>query len=376
MRVLVVGISRFAAPSGICRYADRIASAASRSGQVQTTIAVGAWQKDYFCSIFKSDLHSRIVSIDIENSSLSRNMWAIRTLPQLATDVRADVIHLAYPMPFLRRRFSHPVVLTVHDLYPFDIPRNFRLPITNRLILRSAVHQADAVICVSNNTLHRFRELFPRKYSVARIYNPVSMPRFESEGLAIGDLRRKGFLLAVGQHRRNKNLDLLQRSFVHLRTTRQIPGDCQLVIVGSTGPETSALHGLTHSLGLAGHVRYLSSISESQLGWLYRNCLAMVVPSSHEGFCLPVVEALLSGAHVVCSNIPVLREVGSDACTYFEPEADSIQHLSSAIINSIKSPIRDTFVNDSFVPDNVARELYGIYQTVAGQSHPAPASTA
>lgn len=369
MHILIVGISRFDVPSGICRYADMVARAAANLKEVQTTIAVGSWQKDYFAGIFKSDSHSRLASVDIENSSLSRNMWSIRALPQMAMDLHADVVHLAYPMPFLRRRFRCPVVLTVHDLYPFDIPQNFSFPGANRLILRVAIHQSDAVICISNNTLHRFTELFPRKYAVARIYNPITTPRIEPGQKAIGDLRQTGFLLAVGQHRSNKNLDILQRSFGYLRGRMQIPRDCRLVIVGSEGPETPALHQLTQELGLDGHVHYLSSISESQLGWLYRNCLVMAVPSSHEGFCLPLVEALLSGARVVCSNIPVLREVGADACTYFQLEADSVRPLAYAIVNSITSPIRNTFANDSFVPENVARELHRIYQVVAHTSH-------
>jgi glycosyltransferase involved in cell wall biosynthesis len=93
-----------------------------------------------------------------------------------------------------------------------------------------------------------------------------------------------------------------------------------------------------------------------------QNCLVMAAPSSNEGFCLLVVEALLSGAQVVCSNIPVLREVGSDACTYFHPGADFVQNLSIAIISSIQAPIRNTFVDDPFVPDNIARELHAIYR--------------
>jgi glycosyltransferase involved in cell wall biosynthesis len=69
-----------------------------------------------------------------------------------------------------------------------------------------------------------------------------------------------------------------------------------------------------------------------------QNCLVMAAPSSNEGFCLPVVEALLSGAQVVCSNIPVLREVGSDACTYFHPGADFVQNFRLRL--SVASKLR------------------------------------
>jgi glycosyltransferase involved in cell wall biosynthesis len=42
----------------------------------------------------------------------------------------------------------------------------------------------------------------------------------------------------------------------------------------------------------------------------------VLVPSEAEGFGLPIIEALACGAPVVASDLPVLREVGADACTY------------------------------------------------------------
>jgi glycosyltransferase involved in cell wall biosynthesis len=52
------------------------------------------------------------------------------------------------------------------------------------------------------------------------------------------------------------------------------------------------------------------------LAGLYRQARAVLVPSEAEGFGLPVIEALACGAPVVASDLPVLREVGADACTY------------------------------------------------------------
>jgi glycosyltransferase involved in cell wall biosynthesis len=54
------------------------------------------------------------------------------------------------------------------------------------------------------------------------------------------------------------------------------------------------------------------------LAWLYRHAAAVIVPSRHEGFGLPVVEALSLGTPVVASDIPALREVGGRA-TRFAP---------------------------------------------------------
>jgi glycosyltransferase involved in cell wall biosynthesis len=43
------------------------------------------------------------------------------------------------------------------------------------------------------------------------------------------------------------------------------------------------------------------------------------MPSLHEGFGLPVLEAMARRVPVACSNIAALNEVGGDAVLYFDP---------------------------------------------------------
>src|SRR6185437_6466448 len=87
--------------------------------------------------------------------------WHLRELPLLAHAVRAEIVHLSYPVPFRRAAMPCPVIVTLHDLYPFDIPDNFGFPqvIMNRWILRRALAQADAISCVSATTLERLQAL-------------------------------------------------------------------------------------------------------------------------------------------------------------------------------------------------------------------------
>ncbi|HBY73309.1 MAG TPA: glycosyltransferase family 1 protein, partial [Candidatus Kerfeldbacteria bacterium] len=51
---------------------------------------------------------------------------------------------------------------------------------------------------------------------------------------------------------------------------------------------------------------------------LMQQAAAFIFPSNYEGFGIPVLEALASGTKVACSDIPALREIGGDACWYFD----------------------------------------------------------
>ena len=58
--------------------------------------------------------------------------------------------------------------------------------------------------------------------------------------------------------------------------------------------------------------------------------------STQEGFCLPLVEALRAGAKVVCSDIPVLREIADGSCTYFSPHTEPLENLLRASVKALQ----------------------------------------
>ena len=64
----------------------------------------------------------------MKQSALSRNLWYYRELPMMAEELGVDVVHLAYPVPIHTDAFACPTIVTLHDLYPYEIPANFGLP--------------------------------------------------------------------------------------------------------------------------------------------------------------------------------------------------------------------------------------------------------
>lgn len=69
----------------------------------------------------------------------------------------------------------------------------------------------------------------------------------------------------------------------------------------------------------------LSGIDDHQLADLYRHAACLCVPSTYEGFCLPVLEAQQLGCPVVCSNRSATPEIAGKGALTFDPaDSDSL----------------------------------------------------
>lgn len=126
-------------------------------------------------------------------------------------------------------------------------------------------------------------------------------------------------LLCVGRVFPNKNLQVACQAVTRLASEGI---DATLDIVGSS--EDAVARRYRESLGkLAdksrGKIKFWGRVSQEHLDQLYRDCSAVVIPSLHEGFSLPAVEALMHGKPVFASNLAALPETLGDAAIFFNP---------------------------------------------------------
>jgi len=149
-------------------------------------------------------------------------------------------------------------------------------------------------------------------YGVSPEYRPepASEPLDLSEAV-LAPLGGRPYLLHVGSAIPRKRLDVLFAVFAALRT--QHP---ELRLVQQGGALTAAQRAQVEALGIGDALLQPARQERATLAGLYRRATAVLVTSEAEGFGLPVIEALACGAPVVASDLPVLREVGADACTY------------------------------------------------------------
>jgi glycosyltransferase involved in cell wall biosynthesis len=344
VNILIAAASHAANISGLQRHALNVARCLSPEPEIATLhFVIAPWQRSFVQPAgLGQDARLMTHVAEMDRSSVSRNLWYYRKLPQLAAELQVDLVHLTYPMPVDAEAFHCRTLVTLHDMYPYEIPKNFGFPksIFNRMVLRQCLGNVDAIACVSETTRLSLKKYMPNsvwKKSV-RIYNCIEAEPISNPLPPVPGWQDEQFLLCVAQHRRNKNIPLLIRTFERVLLAGQATRNMKLVIVGITGPETRKIYRLVSTLGLEGRVCFLDGISESELQWCYAQCQAVVSPSRIEGFGLPIAEALLAGCRIVCSDIPAFREVGNEQCRFVSLERDAEETLAAAILSTLNEP--------------------------------------
>ena len=367
MKILIAAASYASNISGIQRHACNLVRSLLQHQEVSFVhLVVAPWQRKLVQAAgITPDARLSTHIADMEPSSLSRNVWHYRRLPELAARLKVDLVHLTYPMPVNAAAFRCPTVVTLHDMYPYEIPMNFGFPkfIFNRLVLKQCLRNVDAIACVSDATRLRLEQYSSDAVSQkgVRIYNCVEGQSACATQSPLPNWRGEPFLLCVAQHRRNKNLSLLIRTFDRLLRSGQVASNMKLIILGIPAQETHNIHSLVSSLSLDRSICFLEGLSEAGLQWCYTRCEAVVAPSLTEGFGLPVAEGLLAGCRIVCSDIPAHREVGDGQCRFVALGRDAEMTLAKAIVEVLKDPKRKPVVLPQFSASVLAKQYISLY---------------
>ncbi len=305
-----------------------------------------------------AELGPRVRAVTLPVSARSRAQWALGELSLVsvaASRARVDVLHsmanFAPPWGRFRR------VVTIHDLQYLAVPE--LLSPANRLatsaLVSLAARRAQRIVAVSSAGADEIVSgLRIARARIDVVPNGVRLPPVvaapgaltPSAAAAAGltpspssaspspspseDLLARlrpdarPLALAVATHLPHKNLPALIDALALIA-----PAERPLLAIAGHDTDDGRLQAQAASAGVGEDVRLLGHCTTAELDSLYALAACLVLPTLHEGFGLPVLEAMARSLPVACSDIPALREVGGSAALYFDPRSPS--QIASAI---------------------------------------------
>jgi len=246
-------------------------------------------------------------------------------------------------------------IVSVNDVTVFS-PR-FALPGYRkagfRWLVSRAVHGAEAVVTISETVkgdLVREFGLPPEKIRV--IYPWVKEIFFGPPGdeLLPEPLQGMDYILYIGLRIAHKNVEGVLRAFLLL--VDDFP-ELRLVVAGGRYSTPDMVDRWKTDPRLKDRLIEIPDPTDEEIVRLFSGAKAFVFPSFAEGFGLPPLEAMAAGVPVVCSDLPVFREVYGDAVHYVDP------NRAESIAEGVRKVLADDGLSARFALHGRARaELY------------------
>jgi glycosyltransferase involved in cell wall biosynthesis len=317
--------------------------------------------------IFSSTVHPRLAR-------------EARPVSELRLDASAVLIFhfsLGAGLVPLLRRYPGPKIIDYHNITPpeFFAGINDTLAMEARQGYRELEALAPMVDFALGDSEFNRRDLEALGYRrTAVLPFATDFPLLSEADPDPGILRRfdDGSLnvLHVGRIVPNKRIDDLIKTMAVLR---KIEPRARLLLAGTAADfenYLSSMRDLADGLGVSDIVHFLGHVSFGELRALYRVAGVYLCASRHEGFCVPLLEAMTFGAPVVALKAAAVPETLGEAGVLVD--TPSAELYAEAIAWLWESPARrramveaGTRRLDSFTPRAMADNLAEIVRQVA-----------
>jgi glycosyltransferase involved in cell wall biosynthesis len=269
--------------------------------------------------------------------SLARRFCSAVVCDFLQRKLKPDIVHKTYYHSFPGTPQGACGAVTVYDMIQERFPQDFPPGGLIAKLKRIAVHRADHVICISEQTRRDLLSMYP----IIEDRVSVTLLGYDSlmdagTGATAEEFRtrvfgaNRPFLLFVGRRPGYKNFDGLLRAYVSSPWLRK---NFSLLLFGGGGITVDEAQQFSR-MGILDSVRYLGGGDEI-LADSYRHASVFVFPSLYEGFGIPPLEAMSVDCPVACSNNSSIPEVVGDAGAYFDPSTpESIRETLERVLGS------------------------------------------
>jgi glycosyltransferase involved in cell wall biosynthesis len=278
-----------------------------------------------------------------------RMAWMQLGLPRSLKRTQPDLCHFPNYLTPVIRDLDMPFLATMYDMSVYRCPEYHPLKTTlvHQAIIPIVARRAHLLVTVSESAkqdiLHYLKVPEER---VRVVYGGVSSAFLKlSPAENEQELRQRynlpfPYILMVGTLEPRKNHTRLVQAYRQLIEQERLPH--HLVLVGAHGWKEGPLATEIARSGLSERIHFLGYVPTADLPSLYRNAAAFVFPSLHEGFGLPVLEALACGTPTLISNDPALLEVsGPEMAVVINPY--SVEDIAAGLYRLLTdAPLTET----------------------------------
>ena len=233
-------------------------------------------------------------------------IWLNFILPGILSEEKIDIFWGTLQLLPLFK-LPLPTVVNYHDLNFRSAPEtmsylNF---LQHKLLSSFTLNHADRIFCLSENTKNEISEFKSDVTDKLTVIYPGANRISEKEN----DPGIKDFILTISTIEPRKNLQTLIDGYLEV-VSHNSEYPYKLIIAGRIGwGEERLANSLKNGEYKNNGIFFIENPDEGTLAYLLRNCKFFLFPSKHEGFGLPIIEAMIEGKLCITSDIPVFREI-------------------------------------------------------------------
>lgn len=281
-----------------------------------------------------------------------------------------DVIHTNGIRPdliaFLNRRKIRYHVSTMHNIIIDDLTYTYNKYISSlfgRIWIKS-LKNADKLICVSDFVKEYYKRWFHEE-RLLTIHNGMPEQNYllpaNDDIVKMTEVFRTRGLKVAGTASILTRRKGIHQVLLSIAETK----DMGFIIIGD-GKESKDLISISEQLGISDLCYFSGFRSHARRYFKYFD--VFVFPSYTEGFGLSLLEAVIAKIPIVCSDIPVFRELyNSDEVTYFrlnDPGSLSEALREAFVQGSNKAELAYKRYNKKYTDHLMAQKHYELYNSV------------
>lgn len=261
----------------------------------------------------------------------ARRLWSLLRLSWEMLKNKPDILFVpAHVLPFFAPRRSF---VTLHDVAFRKIPSAYgwRARWYLNWSTRRAVKKCEKVFVPSEAVRADLERFYHAKNVLVIPHGPLALKPVKAQRSTSPQF------FFIGRLEPKKNISTLLDAW-RIYSQDNVG---RLILAGNAVPG--------YRLPDVENVERLGYVTEEEASRLFYSSTAMVFPSLEEGFGFPLLQAFQARCPVICSDLPVLREVGGEAALYVDP-------LDSAgFAQALKQVASDAALRERLVREGQAR---------------------